>query len=148
MMSSIQPLLQNENFSPFWEIKILLVEGNPVVSRLVEKVMEKAPIRHFMRRINHLDDLQFELRYNRPDVVITGRTMTDFSALSVLEQVSLYTPGLPVLVLAPDYQPAQSLALAQCGAYDIVYHNEIKRLPLELGFLYGRIAQEKFGVVH
>ena len=131
-----QPLLQIDNMSPFWEIKVLLVETNLSVIRMVEKVLEETSAVHFLRRIDNVHDLNFELRYNKPDVIVSGRTMKDFDALTVLDQVNLYTPHLPVLVMAPDFNAQLNIKLVNKGAYDILYHSEIRRLPKELTFLY------------
>ena len=131
-----QPLLQIDNMSPFWEIKVLLVETNLSVIRMVEKVLEETSAVHFLRRIDNVHDLNFELRYNKPNVVVCGRTMNDFDALTVLDQVNLYTPNLPVLVMAPDFNAPLNIQLVNSGAYDILYHSEIRRLPKELTFLY------------
>jgi hypothetical protein len=59
-----QPLLQIDNMSPFWEIKVLLVETNLSVIRMVDKVLEETSAVHFLRRIDNVHDLNFELRYN------------------------------------------------------------------------------------
>ncbi len=140
--ANAQPMLQTESFSPFWEIKVLLVETSPVVIRMVEKILEETTVVHFLRRIDNLHDLNFELRYNKPDVVITGRTMNTFGASDVLTQKNLYAPNMPVLVLAPDFNPIMNIKLVNEGAYDIVYHNEIKRLPKEISFLYQNTLHE------
>jgi DNA-binding NtrC family response regulator len=134
--STNQIMLQNDNSSPFWEIKILLVETNPSVIRMVEKVLEDSSVLHFLRRIDTIHDLNFELKYNKPNLVLSGRTMEGFSAKNVLEQVEMYTPSLPVLVLAPDFNAEMNIQLVNQGAYDIIYHSEIKRLPNEVSFLY------------
>jgi len=134
--NSTQPVLQSDNSSPFWEIKVLLIETNPSVIRMVEKVLEETTVVHFLRRIDNIHDLNFELRYNQPDVVISGRTMGDFDASEVLTQKLLYAPNMPVLVLAPDFNAGMNIKLVNEGAYDIVYHNEIRRLPKEISFLY------------
>lgn len=135
-MRNEQPLLQIDNMSPFWEIKVLLVETNSTVIRMVEKVMEESNVLHFLRRIDNLHDLNFELKYNKPDVIISGRTMEEFCASLVLEQKNLYAPTLPVIVLAPDFNASTNIRLVNEGAYDIIYHTEIKRLPKEISFLY------------
>lgn len=141
-LANQQPLLQNESFSPFWEIKVLLVETNFAVIRMVEKVLEQTTVTHFLRRIDNIHDLNFELRYNKPDVIICGRTMGEFNSFDVLTQKNLYAPSMPVLVLAPDFNAPMNIRLVNEGAYDIVYHNEIKRLPKEISFLYKNAMQD------
>lgn len=127
--------LQNGILSPFWEIKIVLVETNGVVIRMVEKILENAKVLHFLRRIDNPHDLQFELKYNKPNLILSGRTMDNFSAIDVLELTKLHDPEMPVIVLAPDYNQSESFNLIDHGAYDIIYHQEIKRLPNEVAFL-------------
>lgn len=134
--NTLQPLLQFENMSPFWEIKILLVETNASVIRMVEKVIEETQALHFLRRIDNIHDLNFELKYNKPDVILTGRNMETFDAHAVLELKTLYGPAIPVIVLAPDFNASQNIQLVNEGVYDIIYHTEIKRLPKEVNFLY------------
>ncbi|OYU97558.1 MAG: hypothetical protein CFE21_04495 [Bacteroidetes bacterium B1(2017)] len=131
-----QPLLQTETMSPFWEIKVLLVETNSSVIRMVEKIMEDSSVLHFLRRIDNVHDLNFELKYNKPNVIISGRTMEGFDAISVLDQTHLYAPNMPVIVLAPDFNAPLNISLVNHGAYDIIYHTEIKRLANEVAFLY------------
>jgi DNA-binding NtrC family response regulator len=131
-----QEMLQLGNTSPFWEIKILLVETNLSTLRMVEKVLEGTSILHFMRRIDTIQDLGFELKYNKPDLVLTGRTMEGFDGLAVLDQVDLFAPGMPVLVLASDFNADLNIQLVNRGAYDIIYHSELKRLPKEVSFIY------------
>jgi DNA-binding NtrC family response regulator len=139
--SNKQPLLQTETMSPFWEIKVLLVETNPSVIRMVEKVLEETSVLHFLRRIDNVHDLNFELKYNKPNVIVCGRTMENFDALVVLDQVKLFAPNIPVLVMAPDFNAPLNIKLVNEGAYDIIYHSEIKRLPKEVSFLYKAVLQ-------
>lgn len=127
--------LQNGVLSPFWEIKILLVETNGAVIRMVEKVLENTKVLHFLRRIDNPHDLHFELVYNKPDLILTGRTMENFSALDVLNLTKLHATELPVIVLAPDYSKDTNFELIDHGAYDIIFHQEIKRLPNEVAFM-------------
>jgi DNA-binding NtrC family response regulator len=128
--------LQSENGSPFWEIKVLLVETNCAIIRTVEKVFEKNASSYFLRRIQNKDDLTFELMYNKPDVIISGRNMGDFTGEEVLSLVDLHSPNLPVLMLVTDFNAKANISLVNKGAYDIIYHNEIARLPLEVNFLF------------
>lgn len=130
-----QQVLQNENYSPFWEIKILLVETNGSTVRMVEKVLENTRVLHFLRRIDNVQDLRFELVYNKPDLILTGRTMDKFNASEVLSLTQIYAPSMPVIVLAPDYNEHINIELIEQGAYDIIFHQEIKRLPNEVVFL-------------
>lgn len=127
---------QTENFNPFWEIKVLLVETNASVIRMVEKVLEETTVYHFLRRIDSMHDLNFELKYNKPDLIISGRTMELFSAVEVLESVNVYLPKIPVIIIAPDYNSPININLVKKGAYDIIYHEEIRRLPKEVSFIY------------
>ncbi len=120
--------------SSFWEIKVLLVETNPATIRMVEKIMELSPVFYFLRRIDSLHDLNFELKYNKPDLIISGRTMKDFNAGNVMELVKIYSDIIPVMVLAPDYEANSNIQLVEQGAYDIIYHSEIRRLPNEVAF--------------
>lgn len=135
-MKSQQLILQSEKGSPFWEIKILLVETNCPVIRLVEKVFENSEGSYFLRRIKNLPDLSFELKYNKPDIVISGRSMDGFKGLDVLNQVQLLSPEIPVLMLVTDFNAKANIELVNHGAYDIVYHSELNRLVKEVNFLF------------
>ncbi len=121
--------------SSFWEIKVLLVETNPSVIRLVEKMMESSPVFYFLRHIDNVHDLHFELKYNQPDLIISGRTMHGFDGIQVLDLVQLYASRVPVFILAPDLNIDSNVDYITHGAYDIIYHNEIKRLPNEVAYL-------------
>ncbi len=122
----------------FWEIKVLLVETNPTIIKMVEKIMKLSPVFYFLRRIENVHDLNYELKYNKPDLIISGLTMDNFDAGKVLELVNLFAEKIPVMVLAPEYNIATNYKLAMQGAYDIFYHSEIKRLPNEIAFLCER----------
>ena len=121
--------------SSFWEIKVLLVETNDSLIRVVEKIMESSPIFYFLRRIDNVHDLNFELKYNKPDLIISGRTMTGFDGSEVLDLVQMYSKDIPVLILAPDYNMQTGSEFVTHGAYDIIYHSELKRLPNEVAYL-------------
>jgi len=138
-----QPTLQNDNLSPFWEIKILLVETNPSIIRMVEKVLENTRVMHFLRRINNPQDLNFELVYSKPDVIITGRTLDNMNAKQVLDLTRIHAPALPIIVLATDYNEQLNFELIENGAYDIIFHSEIKRLPHEIAFLSEEFKKRK-----
>lgn len=135
-MKSSQLALQSENGSPFWEIKVLLVETNDTVIRLVEKVFEDTSTAYFLRRIDNINDLNFELRYNKPNVIVSGRNMETFKGIDVLNQVQLLAPAIPVLMLVTDFNASENIALVNQGAYDIIYHSEVNRLPKEVNFLF------------
>lgn len=102
---------------------------------MVEKILENTKVLHFLRRIDNPSDLHFELIYNKPDLILTGRTMDDFSALDVLNLTKANAADLPVIVLAPDYDEETNFELIDNGAYDIIFHQEIKRLPNEVAFI-------------
>jgi DNA-binding NtrC family response regulator len=142
-ISEQQSRLQNGILSPFWEIKIVLVETNGSVIRMVEKILENTKVMHFLRRIDNPHDLQFELAYNKPNLILSGRTMENFSAIDVLDLTKLHDPQLPVIVLAPDYNQQDSYNLIDHGAYDIIYHQEIKRLPNEVAFMSESYKKKK-----
>jgi DNA-binding NtrC family response regulator len=97
--------------------------------------LENTKVLHFLRRIDNPPDLHFELIYNKPDLILTGRTMDDFSALDVLNLTKARAADLPVIVLAPDYDEDTNFELIDNGAYDILFHQEIKRLPNEVAFI-------------
>lgn len=129
--------------SPFWEIKVLLVETNASVIRLVEKIMESSPVFYFMRRIDNVHDLNFELKYNKPDLIISGRSMNGFDGIQVLDMVHLYSNDIPVLVLAPDFNISNNADYVNHGAYDIIYHSELKGLPNEVAYICEQKAQQR-----
>ncbi len=129
--------------SPFWEIKVLLVETNPTAIRLVEKIMETSPVFYFMRRIDNVHDLNFELKYNKPDLIISGRTMNGFDGIQVLDMVHMYSSDIPVLILAPDFNLNSNADYVNHGAYDIIYHSELKRLPNEVAYICEQKGQQR-----
>jgi DNA-binding NtrC family response regulator len=135
-MKTQQLALQSENGSPFWEIKILLVETSRSVIRLVEKVFEETTTGYHLHRIDNIHDLNFELEYKKPDVIISGRNMHVFRGTDVLNKVQLLAPEIPVIILVTDFNAIENTALVNQGAYDIIYHSELNRLPKEVNFLF------------
>jgi DNA-binding NtrC family response regulator len=135
-MKTQQLALQSENSSPFWEIKILLVETSRSVIRLVEKVFEETTTGYFLHKIDNIHDLNFELEYKKPDVIISGRNMHVFRGTDVLNKVQLLAPEIPVIILVTDFNAIENTALVNQGAYDIIYHSELNRLPKEVNFLF------------
>lgn len=138
-----QLTLQSENNSPFWEIKVLLVETNFLTIRLIEKVFENTNTSYFITKINNISDLNYELKYNRPDVIISGRKMHHFMGVDVMNQVNLLAPDIPVLLFVTDFNEKENFELVNMGVYDIVYHSEIFRLPKEVNFLFQSILLNK-----
>jgi DNA-binding NtrC family response regulator len=135
-MKTQQLALQSENGSPFWEIKILLVETSRSVIRLVEKVFEETTTGYFLHKIDNIHDLNFELEYKKPDIIISGRNMHVFRGTDVLNKVQLLAPEIPVIILVTDFNAIENTALVNQGAYDIIYHSELNRLPKEVNFLF------------
>lgn len=135
-MKTQQLALQIENGSPFWEIKILLVETSRSVIRLVEKVFEETTTGYFLHKIDNIHDLNFELEHKKPDVIISGRNMHVFKGTDVLNKVQLLAPEIPVIILVTDFNAIENTALVNQGAYDIIYHSELIRLPKEVNFLF------------
>ncbi len=97
--------------------------------------MENTKVFHFLRRIDNLHGLHFELIYNKPDLILTDRTMDDFSALDALILTKAHAADLPDIVLAPDYDEETNFELIDYGAYNIIFYQEIKRLPNYVVFM-------------
>jgi DNA-binding NtrC family response regulator len=135
-MKSKQLKLQSENNSPFWEINVLLVETNFLTIRLIEKVFENTKTSYYFTKIYTISDLNYELKYNKPDVIISGRKMDNFLGIDVLNQVNLLAPSIPVLLFVTDFNAKENTELVNLGAYDIIYHSEIFRLPKEVNFIF------------
>jgi hypothetical protein len=59
-----------------------------------------------------------------------------FRGTDVLNKVQLLAPEIPVIILVTDFNAIENTALVNQGAYDIIYHSELKRLPKEVNFLF------------
>lgn len=128
---------------PFWEIRILLVETNETTIRLIEKTLAESRMSHFLRWVRNPQDLAFELRFNKPDILITGRNMHNFDALDVIHEIENQNLAINTLVIVPDRNQEKDIPLALAGVYEIFPITELKSLVKEIGFISEEIRQEK-----
>lgn len=127
----------------FWEIRILLVETNESVIRLVEKAMSESRLKHFLRWVRTPQDLEFELQFNPPDLIISGRNMGLFSAMEVLRLNEQYGNKAPCIVITTDRSLELDTDLALRGVYEIFTQAEIKQMVKEIGFLKEQLQEQK-----
>jgi DNA-binding NtrC family response regulator len=52
-----------------------------------------------------------------------------FRGTDVLNKVQLLAPEIPVIILVTDFNAIENTDLVNQGAYDIIYHSELNRLP-------------------
>lgn len=128
---------------PFWETRILLVDTNETTIRLIEKTLSESRIPHFLRWVRNQKDLEFELRFNQPDILITGRNMHGFDAMDIIREVKKANLSITTLVIAGDRNQEKDIPLALAGAYEIFPINELKYLVKEIGFLADQIRETK-----
>ncbi|GAB1449082.1 MAG: hypothetical protein L6Q78_09525 [Bacteroidia bacterium] len=128
---------------PFWETRILLVETNETTIRLIEKTLSESRIPHFLRWVRNQKDLEFELRFNQPDILITGRNMQGFDAMDIIREVKKANLSITTLVIAGDRNQEKDIPLALAGVYEIFPINELKYLVKEIGFLADQIRETK-----
>lgn len=128
---------------PFWETRILLVETNETTIRLIEKTLSESRIPHFLRWVRNQKDLEFELRFNQPDILITGRNMQGFDAMDIVREVKKANLSITTLVIAGDRNQEKDIPLALAGVYEIFPINELKYLVKEIGFLADQIRETK-----
>lgn len=128
---------------PFWETRILLVGTNETTIRLIEKTLSESRIPHFLRWVRNQKDLEFELRFNQPDILITGRNMQGFDAMDIIREVKKANLSITTLVIAGDRNQEKDIPLALAGVYEIFPINELKYLVKEIGFLADQIRETK-----
>lgn len=127
----------------FWEIRILLVETNESVIRLVEKSLSESRLKHFLRWVRTPQDLEFELKFNTPDLIICGRNMGLFSATEVLALNEKYQNRAPCIVITTERNIEHDTHLALNGVYEIFTQSEIKYMIKEIGFLKEQLREQK-----
>lgn len=127
----------------FWEIRILLVETNESVIRLVEKSLSESRLKHFLRWVRTPQDLEFELKFNTPDLIICGRNMGLFSATEVLALNEKYQNRAPCIVITTERNIEHDTYLAINGVYEIFTQSEIKYMIKEIGFLKEQLREQK-----
>jgi DNA-binding NtrC family response regulator len=127
----------------FWEIRILLVETNESVIRLVEKTLSESRLKHFLRWVRTPQDLEFELQFNVPDLILSGRNMGLFSAIEVLILNDKHGNKAPCIIITSDRDIEQDIELALHGVYEIFTLEEIKLMVKEIGFLKEQLQNQK-----
>lgn len=128
---------------PFWETRILLVETNETTIRLIEKTLSESRIPHFLRWVRNQKDLEFELRFNQPDILISGRKMQGFDAMDIIHELKKANLSITTLVISGDRNQEKDIPLALAGVYEIFPINELKYLVKEIGFLAEQIRETK-----
>ncbi|MFY8021810.1 MAG: hypothetical protein ACOVP1_11450 [Bacteroidia bacterium] len=127
----------------FWEIRILLVETNESVIRIVEKTLSESRLKHFLRWVRTPQDLEFELQFNPPDLILSGRNMGLFSAIEVLALNEKYQNKAPCIVITTERNMEFDTHLALNGVYEIFTQFEIKQMIKEIGFLKDQLHSQK-----
>ncbi len=127
----------------FWEIRILLVETNESVIRLVEKTLSESRLKHFLRWVRTPQDLEFELQFNATDLILSGRNMGLFSAIEVLILNDKHGNKAPCIIITSDRDIEQDTELALHGVYEIFTIEEIKLMVKEIGFLKEQLQDHK-----
>ena len=111
-----------ETADPQPELRILLIEDEPVEARLVTRLLgledEHAP---YAFRVNHVGTLAGGLAalVSEPiDLVLLDLGLPDSTGIDAIEQVHDKAPRIPVVVLTGDDDMARAMAAVRMGAQD------------------------------
>jgi len=126
---------------PSEQIQILLVEGDPIDSRRLLRMLRAAGRSKFRLRCAHkLGQAKRHLQNGRADVALVDLSLPDAHGLDVLVEAQRTAPSVPLVALsgtADDVLAAQAL---QLGAQDFLVKSEINpsQLARALSFAIAR----------
>jgi DNA-binding NtrC family response regulator len=127
----------------FWEIRILLAESNEQRIRNIEQAFSKSRLKHFLRWVRTKEDLDFELRFNPPDMLLCGRHLKQTNALEIMRMMDAYQLNIPCIVVCKARQPEMDTQLALAGVYEIFEETELAHVIKEIGFIQEQLMEIK-----
>jgi DNA-binding NarL/FixJ family response regulator len=110
-------------------LRVLILEDAEADVDLIRHELDHAAMRAQLRRVDSRDRFVDALRDFAPDVVVTDRAVSEFSASDAIELVRASRPGTPVIVIARTLDTRAVVALVRLGAEDVVLKANLRRLP-------------------
>lgn len=127
----------------FWEIRILLAESNEQRIRNIEQAFSKSRLKHFLRWVRTKEDIDFELRFNPPDLLLCGRYLNQTNATEMMRMLEEYQLTIPCIVVCKQREPVMDTQLAIAGVYEIFEDSELPLVIREIGFIQEQLLEIK-----
>ncbi|MDH4262345.1 MAG: diguanylate cyclase [Spirochaetia bacterium] len=121
------------------ELRILLLEDNPVDVELLIRILKKNSISFSFLCIDNESDFQKALRDFKPDIILSDYNLPLYSGLDALKYVNQNYPFIPLIVVSGAIGEEKAIELLQLGARDYILKDRLVRLPAAIK----RIIQEE-----
>ena len=137
------------------ELRILLLEDNPVDAELNERVLRKAGIVFTSLRVETRDAFIKSLEEFRPGIILSDYKLPGFDGLSALQIVRREHPEIPVIMVTGALPDVEAVELIHTGAKDYVLKDRLARLgpavqrvlSMEQGIRARKEAEAKFRMI-
>jgi signal transduction histidine kinase/DNA-binding response OmpR family regulator len=111
------------------ELKILILEDNPLDEELARREISKAGLSFTSRRTRSQDEFTRGLKEFCPDVVLLDYSVPGFGGLQGLGAVRELAPDTPCIIITGSLNEETAADCIKAGAADYVLKNNLGRLP-------------------
>lgn len=122
------------------ELRVLLIDANPVDAHLAIRELERAGWAVDARRLPSTDALDVELE-QRCDLLLCDAGIVESERTALVERANGLRPGLPIIALLGDAQQPMPSEWLDAGFSDVVDKRHLVRLAVVVAQVLGRSAQ-------
>jgi diguanylate cyclase (GGDEF)-like protein/PAS domain S-box-containing protein len=111
------------------ELRILLLEDNPVEAELNERMLRKAGLEFISLRVDSEPAFIQSLADFKPDLILADYNLPSYNGRAALDYVQQTSPDLPVIMVTGAIGEERAAELLRAGARDYILKDRLARLP-------------------
>lgn len=111
------------------ELRVLLLEDNPLDAELNERELRKAGLTFISRRVDTEQGLKQSINEFKPDIVLADYNLPSYNGHAALEFMRQADPDLPVIMVTGAIGEERAAELLRAGARDYILKDRLARLP-------------------
>jgi len=124
-------------------IKILMVEDEPRDAELIVHALQRASLVFTSRRVDTEVLLQYELRTDLPDAILSDFSMPRFNGLEALAVAKEICPDVPFIFVSGTIGEENAIDALRSGAADYILKHDLGRLAPAIHRALSDVRQKK-----
>ncbi|HEV7229935.1 MAG TPA: SpoIIE family protein phosphatase [Bacteroidia bacterium] len=127
------------------ELKILLLEDSIADVFLLQKVLQRADVKHLLQVVDSEHEFILKLDNFKPDVVLSDHALPSFNSMEALRIVKERGLDIPFILVTGTVSEEFAVSAIKAGADDYILKDRLTRLPSSIQSCLSqkRVSREK-----
>lgn len=124
------------------DLKIIVIEKNPINVLSIEKALLEGSINFTLSSVNTKEKFISVLEIVSPDIVIFGDPLSEMNSMEALLIVKSKNQEIPFIIITEGFLEKQAIQCINAGADDFLLKDSLVRLPLAVKNVHARVQAQ------